>query len=160
MVDAASVRSQDESGAVPAQPDGDAVREMAREIANLKQGLGLLGVKPCSVCGRFFLGSDPGSFFTAGRESVCYGCLPGWWPGCCQHLDTGVREPIEYKLKDWLIHFHGGKTYRELKELPAAELQNVRVVVSCRECKGSGAMGGDRCRHCSGNGTVWVITLK
>jgi hypothetical protein len=148
MAEDASIRSGNEAG------------NLAREIANLKQGLGLLGVKPCSVCGRFFLGSDPGSFFSACGDSVCYGCLPGWWPQSCQRLSAGERETLEYKLKDWLIHFHGGKTYRELKELPAPELQNVHVVVSCKECHGSGVMGGERCRHCAGNGTVWVVTLK
>ena len=139
---------------------GEAVARLERDIANMKQGLSLLGVKPCSVCGKFCLSSDPGNLFNAGHDSVCYSCLAAWWPDCCGHLDVQERETIEYRLKDWLVKFHQAKVCREFKELPAKELQDIHIVVGCRECKGTGVMGGDRCRHCLGNGTVWVVTLK
>jgi hypothetical protein len=51
--------------------DTASIGDLAREIANIKQALGLLGVKLCSACGHFFLGSDPASFFSACGESVC-----------------------------------------------------------------------------------------
>jgi hypothetical protein len=134
--------------------------EIAQELANLRQGLALLGAKPCSVCGKFYLCSDPGNLFAAGAHSVCYACLSGWWRACCQHLDAQERETIEYRLKDWLVKFHHAKVCREAKELPEENQQEIHLVVGCRECKGSGIAGGERCRHCLGNRTVWVVTLK
>jgi integrase len=100
----------------------------------------LLGVKPCSVCGKFCLSSDPGNLFNASRDSVCYSCLATWWPDCCGHLEAHERETIEYRLKDWLVKFHQAKVCREFKELPAKELQDIQIVVECREFKGTGAI--------------------
>ena len=139
---------------------GDVVARLEHDVANLKQALGLLGVKPCSVCGKFYLCSNPGNLFTAGDQSVCYACLSSWWLDRCHCLSIPERESIERNLRRWLVVHHGAKVYRELSELPPEEQQNVRVIVTCHECKGSGRMGGERCRHCLGNRNVWVITPK
>jgi hypothetical protein len=145
---------------VAADSSGEALAQLQRDMANLKQGLGLLGVKPCAVCGKYHSSADPGNLFTAGCDSVCYSCLSGWGPGCCSHLDLQERESIEYRLKDWLVKYHHAKVCRESRELPPKELQDIHIVVACRECKRTGVAGGERCRHCLGNRTVWVVTMK
>jgi hypothetical protein len=138
----------------------EVLSRIERDIANLKEAVGLLGVKPCCVCGRFYLRSNPANLFTAGNDAVCYACLSGWWLDRCHSLDISDRESIEHNLMRWLIANHSARVYRELRDLPPEECQVVRLVVACHECKGSGRMGGDRCRHCGGNRNVWVVTLK
>ncbi len=133
---------------------------LQHEVSNLKDALGLLGVKPCCCCGKFFLSSNPANLFAAGNDSVCYGCLPVWWQGRCHGLEVSDRESMEHGLMRWLVANHGSRVYRELRELPPEENQYFRLVVTCFECKGSGKMGADRCRHCLGNRNVWVVTLK
>lgn len=139
---------------------GEVLARLRDEVNNLREALGLLGVKPCSCCGKYFLTANPANLFTAGSDSVCYGCLPGWWLGRCHDLDIPDRDSIEHNLMRWLIAHHGAKVYRGLTELPAEESQYLRLVVTCYECKGTGKMGADRCRHCLGNRNVWVVTLK
>lgn len=136
----------------------EALERLQHEVSNLREAFGLLGVKPCACCGKFFLSTNPANLFTAGSESVCYGCLPGWWERHCQDVDIPDRQSIEHNLMRWLIAHHGGKVYRELKELPPEERQYLRMVVACYECKGTGKMGADRCRHCLGNRNIWVVT--
>jgi len=144
----------------PQNRSGEVLARLEHEVANLKQAIGLLGVKPCVVCGKFYLCSNPGNLFTAGDESVCYTCLSGWWLDRCHSLSISDRESIEHNLGRWLVAHHGAKVYRELSELPSEEHQDVRLIVTCYECKGSGKMGGDRCRHCLGNRNVCVVTPK
>jgi hypothetical protein len=133
---------------------------LQRDMANLREALGLLGVRPCCGCGKFFLTNDPANLFAAGNDSVCYGCLPSWWQSRCHDLDTADRMSIEHSLMRWLIAHHGAKVYRELTELPPENIQDLRLVVTCFECKGTGNMGPDPCRHCLGNRNVWVVILK
>jgi hypothetical protein len=137
----------------------EALARLERDVANLKNALVQLGAKPCSVCAKFYRDAN-GNLFTACGDSVCYTCLPGWWVNCSCNLSTSDRESIEYKLTSWLIAHHRGKIFRELKELPPKEAQDVHLVVACHECRGTGTIDGVRCRHCHGNGTVWVITPK
>jgi len=144
----------------PENHSGDVLARLQREMENVKNALGLLGARPCSVCVKFYLSSDPGNLLKACGDSVCYACFSGWWADRCQGLSISDRESNEYKIMHWLIDHHRAKVYREFSELPPKELQDVRVVVGCRECKGSGKMGGERCRHCLGNRTVWVVNLK
>ena len=144
----------------PQNGSGEVLAALQHDVANLREALGLLGVKPCCCCGRFFLGTNPGNLFAAGSDSVCYACFSGWWKGHCRDLDVSTRESMEHNLMRWLIANHGAKVYRELRELPPEEGQYLRLVVTCYECKGTGKMGVDRCRHCLGNRNVWVVTLK
>jgi hypothetical protein len=149
--------------AMPNEPQngfGEVLAGLERDMANLREALGLLGVKPCCCCGKFFLTTNPANLFASGSDSVCYGCLPNWWQGRCHGLDIADRESIEHSLMRWLIAHHGAKVYRELTELPPENIQYLRLVVTCYECKGTGTMGADRCRHCLGNRNVWVVTLK
>ena len=144
----------------PPNDPGDVLARLQHDVANLKEALGLLGAKPCCCCGRFFLTTNPANLFAGGTESVCYACLPGWWREHCHNLDVTDRASIERNLMRWLIANHHAKVYRELTELPPEESQYMRLVVTCYECKGTGRMGPDRCRHCLGNRNVWVVTLK
>lgn len=138
----------------------EVLARLERDMANLKDALGTLGLRACSLCGKFYPSSNPGNLFTICGDSVCYACLSVWWPGHRQSLDEPKRQLSEYKLRDWLIRYHNAKVFREFRDLPPKELQDVNVVVACRECKGKGRLAGGRCRHCLGNGTVWVVTGK
>lgn len=139
----------------------EALARLERDMANVKDALGLLGAKPCSVCGKFYLRSNLGDLFKACGDSVCYACLSGWWSAVCPKLSVQDRTPIEHKLTRWLIDHHQATVFREFSELPPREHQDVHIVVGCQECKGSGKQfGTERCRSCLGNGTVWVVTLK
>jgi hypothetical protein len=139
----------------------EALARLERDMANVKDALGLLGAKPCSNCGKFYLRSNPGDLFKACGDSVCYACFPSWWSNVCPKLSASDREAVEYKLTRWLIDHHHAAVFRDFSELPPRELQDLHMVVGCRECKGSGKQyGTERCRSCLGNGTVWVVTLK
>lgn len=144
----------------PPNDPGEVLARLQHDVANLKEALGLLGVRPCCFCGTFFLSTNPANLFATGSDSVCYACLPEWWRGRCHDLDVTDRASIEHNLMRWLIANHHAKVYRELTELPPEESQYFRLVVTCYECKGTGRMGVDRCRHCLGNRNVWVVTPK
>jgi hypothetical protein len=144
----------------PQNGSGEVLARLQHDVANLKEALGLLGAKPCCCCGKFFLTANAANLFATGGDSVCYACLPNWWQGHCQSLSVADRGSIERNLMRWLIAHHGATVYRELAELPPEDGQYLRLVVTCYECKGTGKMGADRCRHCLGNRNVWVITLK
>jgi hypothetical protein len=139
---------------------GEVFARLERDVSQLKEGLALLGARPCGVCGKFNLSSNPGALFAAGGDAVCYACLPDWWLGRCHSLSIPERGSIEHGLMRWLIANHAAKVFHELRELPPPETQYFRLVVACYECKGTGKMGSDRCRHCLGNRNVWVVTLK
>jgi|SRR5579859_735933 len=144
----------------PEKNPAEVLAHLERDVANLKSALVLLGIKQCSSCEKFYLTSDPGSLFTACEDTVCYACFSSWWPGRCHNLSIPGRSSIEHKLMRWLVDYHGGIVFRELSQLPPQELQDVRVVVACFECGGTGTLGGERCRYCHGNGSVWVVTMN
>src|SRR5271170_6953838 len=93
----------------PQNGSGEILARLQHDMANLKEALGLLGVKPCCRCERFFLSTNPANLFTAGSDSVCYACLSGWWQGRCHDLDVSDRESIERNLRRWLIANHDAK---------------------------------------------------
>jgi hypothetical protein len=138
----------------------ETVARLEHDVANLKRALGLVGVKPCSSCGTFYLSSKPGNLFISQGDAVCYTCLADWWQDRCKHLSIPERDSAEHELMRWLIANHNARVYRALGDLPPEEEQSMRLIISCHECKGTGRMGGDRCRHCLGNGNVWVVTPK
>jgi hypothetical protein len=147
-------------------------QDLQQELAHLKDALALLGARPCVHCGKFYLTADPGNLFNAvinagpnaspnpSAERVCYNCIQPWWHDRCPTLTVPERQSIEPKLMRWLLEHHGAKVYRDLKDLPPAETQDIHLTVGCAECAGTGILAGDRCRHCAGNRNVWVITLK
>jgi hypothetical protein len=55
----------------PQNGSGEILARLQHDMANLKEALGLLGVKPCCHCARFFLGTNPANLFTSGNDSVC-----------------------------------------------------------------------------------------
>jgi hypothetical protein len=137
---------------------GVTLLQLEQELAHIKHALGLLGAKPCSVCGRYYLSSHPENLFHAGPELICYGCLSRWWLERCPQLSVTERSGIEHKLLRWLVEHHGAQVFRELRDLPPSELQDIHLVVSCPECGATGKEGGARCQHCLGNRNLWVIT--
>jgi hypothetical protein len=137
-----------------------ALARLERELAQVRRGLALLGAKPCSRCGRYYLSAHSGNLFRTGDELICYACLSAWWRERCPQLPLAARGAIEHKLLRWLVEQHGAQVFRELKDLPPDEVQDIHMIVSCPECDGTGKEGDARCRHCLGNRNVWVITRR
>ena len=126
----------------------------------LKDALALLGVNACSWCKKFLRRSDPGALFDAG-ELVCYGCISGWWAHRCTELSSKDREILEGKLVYWLRGSHHAELFKDPAKLPESSLQELNLVATCLECRGTGSsLGEERCRYCAGRGTVWVIVSR
>ena len=133
---------------------------LERDLANMKEGLGLLGIRPCSFCGKFFRSSGASETFSFSGEIVCYDCLGAWWVARSPELDLATRGAFEQKLMRWLIDNYDARVIRDPSRLPSAHNAEFRLVVTCRECSGSGVLGNVRCRHCRGNKTIWVIVPR
>src|SRR5579863_4852363 len=86
------------------------------DLDRLKQAFGLLGVRACSWCKKFFR-SDPGALFDAG-EPVCYGCIHEWWPHRCEQLSIKDRQDLEGKLVFWLRSTRGAELFKDPAKLP------------------------------------------
>ena len=51
--------------------------------------------------------------------------------------------------------------FRQAEKLPRPEMLQVKVVVSCEQCSGTGKLAnGSRCGYCDGRGTLWVVELR
>jgi hypothetical protein len=138
----------------------DILARQALEIARLRDALGLLGVSACSWCKKFWRRTDPGALFDAG-ELICYGCIHEWWPRHGEQLSSKDRENLEGKLVFWLRDYHHAETFKDPAKLPESELQELHIVATCLECRGTGkSLGQDSCRFCEGRGTVWVIVSR
>ncbi|MGO8984763.1 MAG: hypothetical protein ACLPHI_17260 [Terriglobales bacterium] len=130
------------------------------ELDRLKDALGLLGINACSWCKKFFRRSDVGALFDAG-ELVCYGCIDDWWTHRCTQLSIKDRENLEGKLVYWLRGTHHAELFKDPAKLPESSLQELNLVASCLECRGTGkSQGKEQCPYCSGRGTVWVIVSR
>ncbi|MGA3089378.1 MAG: hypothetical protein ABSD75_12250 [Terriglobales bacterium] len=144
-------------------PDPRVEQLLARyelDLARVKDAFALLGVNPCSWCRKFFRRSDPGALFDAG-EMVCYGCLHEWWTHCCAQLSIKDRQSLEGKLVFWLREHHHAEFFKDPAKLPDPSLQELKIVATCLECRGTGKLGGQAdCRYCAGRGTVWVIVSR
>ena len=136
--------------------------ELEQRLAGLEQalkhisdGLGQLGLKPCSQCGVFYRRSDPAALFHY-DEFVCFKCVPLWWAQRCPQLSTSARKKAERELRQWLVGHHHAEVIRRPANLPEHYL--LKLVTSCEDCDGSGkTSSGGICRHCDGRGTVWVV---
>jgi hypothetical protein len=148
---------------MPEQSDADVKETLSRyevEIERLREAFALLGVGPCSCCGTFFRRSDPGALFDAGGL-VCYGCIPTWWPQRCSQLSIKERENIEGKLVFWLREYHHAETFKDPAKLPDPAQQELHLIATCLECRGTGkSLGDDHCRFCAGRGTVWIVVPR
>lgn len=147
------------NGSQPQQLD-ETLARIERNLAQIKEGLGLLGIKACSQCKRFFRSSEAGTLFDAG-ELVCFSCIREWWPNYSVHLSVKDREELESKLAYWLREFHHAEVIKDAAKLPEASKQELQIVATCLECHGSGLlMGNERCRYCDARGTVWIVVSK
>lgn len=131
-----------------------------QELEHLKEGLGLLGVKQCMHCRNYFRSEDGGALFDSG-QLICYGCLQDWWLQHSPTLRTEQRQNIEHKLLRWLVAHHAAKVIRAAKKLPQADRIEIKLVVACDQCSGTGkgAVSGE-CQGCEGRGSVWVVGLR
>ena len=132
------------------------------DLNRMKDALALLGVNDCSWCKKFFRRADPGALFDAGGgELVCYGCIHEWWPQRYAQLSVKERENLDGKLVFWLRDYHHAETFKDPAKLPDPSLQDLNIVATCLECRGTGkSLGQDHCRFCEDRGTVWVIVSK
>lgn len=142
--------------------NGDPLTEiLARVEQNLNglvQGLGLLGVKRCSRCERFFRSSDPGALFSVGPELVCFSCIPAWWPSRRDQLSCEDRQKTETDLVFWLRNFHHAQLVKGVRAATENQPAKFELVAGCLDCRGTGTlMGGNRCRYCDGPGSVRVV---
>jgi hypothetical protein len=131
-----------------------------RNLNDLVQGLGLLGVKRCSHCKQFYRASDRGRLFTSNGETVCFECIPAWWAYRREQLDCEDQQKMESDLVYWLRGFHNARSYRDSK-LPDSNDVKFELTASCHECHGTGMHFKEkRCRYCSGPGTVRIVVPK
>lgn len=140
------------------QPDGVLAR-IDRDLENLKNGLTLLGVKPCCCCGTFFHSAERSHLFDCG-ELVCLDCIHEWWTTRSPELDLEDREIIERKLVNWLVNHHRAQVIRKTEELIGCPQHKFRLIVSCARCDGSSLSLGKRCPACDGRGTICLAISK
>ena len=124
-----------------------------RDLQHFKAGLGLLGIKPCSWCGTFYRRSDPGALCDCG-ESVCYDCIPRWWPHRSPELSAEARQTVERELRQWLVSHHHAEVIGKLDHLPKPDRMMLKLVTGCEQCGGQRKRlsSGRQCHHCDGRG--------
>jgi len=163
LVEAVSLGSSSiETNAMSGNSDEQRSETLARlekELSVIRQALGLVGLKACSQCGKFYRGSDTGALFEAG-ERVCVSGLNQWWPQRCQQLSVKDREVVERRLVIWLTNYHGAKVVQQHEKLPTDATRQFEMVAGCVQCDGIGTISDKRCQACGGRGTVWVIVPK
>ena len=133
---------------------------MAQELDHLKDGLALLGVKPCSSCGKYFQDADGKTLLDAG-QLVCYDCLQDWWHQRAPALGIEQRQAVEHKILRWLVANRNAKVIRQAEKMPRADAIELKIVVGCEQCNGTGKVDkGGKCHACDGRGSVWVVGLR
>jgi hypothetical protein len=156
----------DLSHAAPQDPAENSLLEslsrVERDLNDVMGALALLGVKRCSNCRQFFRSAEPGGLFDCGGETVCYGCIPIWWPSQSTRLGVADRERTEGKLASWLRKYHHAEVRKMTPgKAPDDTDADFQMVAKCQECAGSGKlMEGERCRFCSGLGTVRIVVAR
>jgi hypothetical protein len=139
----------------------ESVSRVENDLNDLIGALSLLGVKRCSQCRQFFRSAEPGALFDCG-QIVCYKCIPDWWSSLSRHLGVTDRERTEGKLASWLRKYHGAEVVKETPDR-VTDTGNIefQMIAKCLECSGSGKlMEGERCRFCSGAGTVRIVVRQ
>jgi len=131
---------------------------VTKELENLRGGLRLLGLKQCSSCGKFFQ-ADGKALIDVG-QIVCHKCIQNWWDQHSPTLNIQERQAVEHKLARWLVSDHNAKVVRQRAKLPRVDEIDLKMVVACEQCGGTGKnSGGKECNNCEGRGTVWVVRL-
>ncbi len=143
----------------PHENTQDALTRLERELARLKSGLELLGVRACTCCQNLFRATEPGNLFDAG-DLVCFACIRHWWPERSGKLASQDRQLIEHKLAHWLLNHHGAKVYYDHNKMPPEDQQELRLTAACEECEGKGVWAGTKCRFCGGQGTLCLVIPK
>ena len=139
----------------------DNLSTIEQDLKAVMGALVLLGVARCSQCKEFSRCSDPGALFDYGAL-ICYGCIPPWWSTQSSRLSVSDRERVAGKLVVWLRKHHQAKVMREMPDSQATAAEwAFQLVTTCVECHGSGKLlEGERCRFCTGLGTVWIVVPK
>jgi RecJ-like exonuclease len=77
-------------------------------------------------------------------------------------LGIADRERIEGKLASWLRKHHRAEVVKANPgAVPDSANAEFQIVAKCVECAGSGKlMEGERCRFCSGLGTVRIVVPR
>jgi hypothetical protein len=132
------------------------IADLERDLEHLTTGVALLGIKRCFWCKKFYRTSEAGLLFDSGA-TVCFNCIPAWWPQYSTEVTDKQREIVEFELKNWLIRCHHAEAVRNPEKLPKDPPPRLQIVVSCYECKGTGDNAGERCRFCDGRGSIWVL---
>lgn len=136
------------------------LRRIERSLEHLKEGLSLLGIKPCSWCGRFFQNTDGGALLALSDELICLESVQEWWPRRSQQFSGKDRELAEHRLVNWLLRHHRARIFPQNAQHSEEPAEQLRLVAACIECSGAGTLLEQRCGYCEGRGTVWVITPK
>lgn len=147
---------------MPAEHSGGepSLEGIVQELRHLKDALGLLGIRQCSYCGKYFLSEHGKSLFEAGELS-CFNCIQDWWQRRSPGLTVQERQTIEQKLLRWLVVHHNGKVITHADKMPKPEAISLKMVVGCQQCGGTGTLpGGKACHNCEGRGTEWVVVLR
>jgi hypothetical protein len=131
-----------------------------QELDHLKAGLRLLGLKQCGFCRKYFLSTDGRALLDVG-QFVCRGCVQVWWRQTSPLLSIEERRVVEHKLLRWLVAYHNAKVVRQMGKLPRADEMELKIVVECEQCQGTGkSASAGECHNCEGRGSVWVVDLR
>jgi hypothetical protein len=149
---------------MPNEPEKDFEAKLARlsqELNRQGEALRLLGLKPCSSCGRYYLGQDGKSLLDGGPgQLVCHRCVQDWWRQRSPELNTKQRQAIEAKLRRWLVTHYNAKVIQQDEKLPPDSQIELKIVVACEQCNGTGKNPSGECHSCDGRGSVWVVQLR
>jgi hypothetical protein len=133
---------------------------VVQELDHLRDGVRLLGLKQCGCCRKFFLSTDGRALLDVG-QFVCRDCVPVWWQQTSPLLSIEERRVVEHKLLRWLVAYHNAKVVRQAGKMPRAEEMELKIVVECERCQGTGKnFSAGECANCEGRGSVWVVGLR
>jgi hypothetical protein len=148
---------------MPLEPEKDLEAKLSRiaqELGHVKDALRTLGLKQCASCGKYYPAQDGKSLFDADHQLICSRCVPDWWRRRSPSLPAEQRQGLEHKLRRWFVTHHNAKVIQQADKLPPPEKIELKLVVACEQCNGSGkSAGGGECRSCDGRGSVWVVRL-
>jgi hypothetical protein len=134
---------------------------LTHEVERQKDTLKLLGLKPCSSCGKYYLGQDGRGLLDSGvGQLVCHRCVQDWWRQRSPTLNTKQRLAVEAKLRRWLVSHYNAKVIQQNEKLPPDSETELKIVVACEQCNGTGKGSGGDCHSCDGRGSVWVVQLR
>jgi hypothetical protein len=139
--------------------DRQELEYIAGELDKIRDGLEMLGLKQCSCCRKYFKCPDGKNLLSAG-QLVCYRCVSGWWEQRSPKISIEERNAVERQLLRWLMTYHGAKVIRRLSHMPATEEIELKMVVGCGLCNGTGKSGNAKCQNCDGRGSEWVVVVK